>query len=112
MPRPLDPHHSGAVDHHLVDLGIGEQRLERAEAERALGDHVRQLGAHVLVQQRRLEVHQRADAVRQVGAIGSLSRLAKQPLTQRVRQLVKRPRGIALHTVPRPHGASIRPGWA
>ena len=31
-PAPLDPHPVGAVDHHLGDRRVGQQRLERAEA--------------------------------------------------------------------------------
>ena len=30
---PLDPHPAGPVDHHLGDGGVGEQRLDRPQAE-------------------------------------------------------------------------------
>ena len=36
----LDPRRRGPADEDLVDLGVGEQRLERPEPERPLGDPV------------------------------------------------------------------------
>jgi hypothetical protein len=60
---PFDPHRPGATHHHLLDGGVPQQRLERAEAERALGDAARELGAGAGVEHRRLAVHERADRV-------------------------------------------------
>ena len=57
----LDPHRRRAAHHHLLDGGVGEQRLERAEAERALGDPPGELGAGVLVEDGRLAIHELPD---------------------------------------------------
>ena len=61
-PRALDPGRRRAADEDLVDLGVGEQRLERPEPERALGDPLRERLAGALVEHPRLAVDERADA--------------------------------------------------
>ena len=66
-PAALDPHRRRAADHDLVDRGVAQQRLERPEPERALGDPSGELGARVGVEHRRLAIHERADALAQVG---------------------------------------------
>ena len=45
----LDPHRRGPADEDLVDAGVAQQRLERPEADRALGDprRERRAGARV-----------------------------------------------------------------
>ena len=63
-PRALHPHRSGAGDHDLVHRRVGQQRLQRPEPERALGDPRRQLHAPVLAQHARLAVHQRRGSAR------------------------------------------------
>ena len=60
-PAALDPDRRRPADHDLVDRGVAQQRLQRAEAERALGDPLGELGARVGVEHRRLAVHERAD---------------------------------------------------
>ena len=92
----LDPHAAGAVDHDLVDAGVGEQRLERPEPERALGDPRRQPRAGIVVEQTGLAVDELADALVQVAA-GVAGGLAEQPVAQRDRQLVER--GVAIGVV-------------
>ena len=82
----LDPDRRGPAHHHLLDRGIAEQRLERAEAERALGDPARELGARRFVEHRGLAVDERADPPRQVlAAVG----VRQQAVAQLGGQLVE-----------------------
>ena len=83
---PLDPDRPGSVDHDLVDSGIGEQRLERAEARRALGDAGDEPRAGVLVEQPGLAIDERADALLQLAVRAVTPGLAEQPLAQRARR--------------------------
>ncbi len=52
----LHPHLARPVDHDLVDGGVAEQGLERAEPERALGHARGKPGARVVVEQAGLAV--------------------------------------------------------
>ena len=90
----LDPDLAGPVDHDLVDLGVGEQRLQRPEAERALGDETRQLGAIVLGQDRRLAIDHRTDALEQVSPAGARVRIREEARAQPVREPVEGLRAI------------------
>ena len=85
--RPSRSTHTGAgaVDHHLVDRGVGEQRLQRPEPERALGDPRGELVARALVEHAGLAVDERPDP------LGPRRRrpprLRQQPLAQRAGEL-------------------------
>jgi hypothetical protein len=84
----LHPHRSGAAHHHLLDGGVAEQRLQRAEAERALRDPAGQLVARARVEHRRLAVDELADAAGQVlrrGVVGA----GEQPVAQVGGELVE-----------------------
>ena len=88
-PLALDPHLIRTVDHHLIDRRIAQQRLQRPEPERALGDPRHQLSTGVVVQQARLTVDERADALVQVALrCARASSLTQQAVAQRDRQLV------------------------
>jgi hypothetical protein len=77
--RSRRPH---AVDHHLVDRGVAQQRLERTQPERPLGHPRHERVASARIEQRRLALHQRPDPPLHVA--GALRRrLGKQPLAQR-----------------------------
>jgi hypothetical protein len=81
----LDPHRHGAADHDLVDGLVAQQRLERPETERPLGDPLGELGTSAGVEHRRLAVDERSDAVGKI----VLARLGQQPLTQVGGELVE-----------------------
>ncbi len=108
-PVALDPHLVGTVDHDLVDARVGEQRLERPKAERALGDAGRERRAGVVGQQPRLAVDELPDALMQV-SVAVLRRLTQKPVAQRRGQLLERGLSIVVfHTPYRPRAAETRP---
>ena len=78
---------AGAADHHLVDRRVAQQRLERPEPERALGDPRRELRARARVEHARLAVDQRADAVLRIRGIGA--HLAQEPCAQLVGEQIE-----------------------
>jgi hypothetical protein len=81
-PATLDPHRRHPVDHHLIDVRVAQQRLERPQPERPLGHARHERLARTHVQQRRLTLHQRPDPPLDV--VGPVAhRLAQQPLAQR-----------------------------
>ena len=85
--RPPRSTHTGAVphDHHLVDRRVAQERLQRTEPERPLGDPARQLGPRARVEHRRLAIHQRADPVAQLAFAG----IEQQALAQVGGELVE-----------------------
>ena len=110
----LDPDLPGPVDHHLVDRGVGEQRLERTEARRALGDARDELRAGVLVEHARLAIDERADALVQLAVRTVAPGLGEQALAQRAGERVER--GViggasasGAHVHARARRAAIRP---
>ena len=88
-PAALDPRRRGAAHEHLVDLRVGEQRLERPEPERALGDPGDERVARPLVEHRRLAVHERADPRLRVIEGCRVGRLREHALAQRRREAVE-----------------------
>ena len=101
-PAPLDPHRADAVDEHLVDLRVAQQRLERPEAERELGDPVGQRGPRALVEDRGLARDERPDGGR---VPARLPRLGDEALAQAGRELVEGVVGVHAGT-----RAARRPG--
>ncbi len=81
----LDPHRRRPAHHDLVDGGVAQQRLERAEPERPLGDPAGELGPRARVEHRRLAIHERADAVGQLALAG----IEQQALAQVGGELVE-----------------------
>ena len=80
----------GAVDHDLVDLGVSQQRLQRAEAERASGDPGNKIRARRRVEQARLAVDQQADALERRRAIErAAAGLRQQALAETVGEVVQ-----------------------
>ena len=65
-PLALNPDLPRPVHHHLVDRRVAQQRLERAEAERALRDPSRKTRAGVVVEQPRLAIDELVDALLEV----------------------------------------------
>src|SRR3954471_397053 len=78
----LDLHRRRARDHDLVHRSIAEQRLQRPEPERALGDPRGELSPPRLRQDARLAVHERADAAGQVGLLPRLAGARQQLLAK------------------------------
>jgi hypothetical protein len=105
-PAALDPHRPQAVDHHLVDYGVAQQRLERPQPERPLGHPRHQRLARARIEQRRLALHQRPDPPLDV-ARGLRPRLGQQRLAQRGCERVEV--GDRLHTTTSPVGARLSP---
>ena len=108
-PAALDEDGLGAVDHHLLDRGIGEQVLERSEADGVAedpGDHRVAVG---VAEQGRLPVDQCAhlelEALRGAGAARGLRPPSlDQPRAQRGRELL----AVALpRPQPPPAGSSV-----
>ena len=89
-PAALDPRGRGPAHEHLVDLGVGEQRLERAEPERALRDPRDERLARALVEHGRLAVHERADPLLRVLRRARVGGLREHALAQRAREPVER----------------------
>ena len=89
-PAPLDPRRRGAADQDLVDLGVGEQRLERPEAERALGDPGHERGSRPLVEHRRLAVDERPDPLLRVLRRARIRGPREHPLAEGAGQAVER----------------------
>jgi hypothetical protein len=87
-PRPLDPHGPRAVDHHLLDRRVAQERLERPEPEGALGDQRDEMRAGRLVEQAGLAVDGVAYAAVQIG-VGAGRRLGQQAGAQVVGQPVE-----------------------
>ena len=109
-PAALDPRGCGAADEHLVDLGVGEQRLERPEPEGALGDPRDERLARALVEHRRLAVHERPDALLRVLRRAGLGGLREHALAQRAREPVERgllAGGVGHHGHPSPRGERV-----
>ena len=105
----LDPDRTRPVDHHLLDLRVAQQRLERTEAERALGDELDEVVARRLVEQRGLAVDQRSDARVQV-LLDSLPGAVEQARAQVVGEAVEDGGlGGGLHATRRCSPAGIRP---
>lgn len=75
-PASFDVDPVGPVDQHVLDLGVGEQLLERPEPDRITEDQLRQLGATLGGQDRRLALdqlsHRRLQTRRQRPAGGGL----------------------------------------
>jgi hypothetical protein len=67
---PFDPHGLGPAHHDLLDGWVLQERLERAEPKRPLGDAAGELGAGVGVEHRRLAIDERLDAAGQVLGLG------------------------------------------
>ena len=86
--RALDPDRARPVDHDLVDARVAQQRLERAQPERALGDERDEVLAGGLVEQRGVAVDQRADARGQVG-VRDAAGLGQQLGAQVVREALE-----------------------
>ena len=108
-PVPLDPGGRGAGDEDLVDLGIGEQRLERAEPERALrdpGDERRARASSSTDASRSTNARIRSCA--SSGAPGSTGRASIRSRSEPARP------SRAARGRRRPHGAArgVRPSWA
>jgi hypothetical protein len=92
------------VDHDLVDRGVAQQRLQRAEAERALGDELDEAHAGARVQQRRLLLDERADPRVQVALVAGVGRrdeVLAEPVGEAVEWVV--------HTGSRTRAGRIRP---
>ena len=103
----LDPDPAGPVDHHLVDGVVGQEGLERPEAERALGDPLREPCARGVVEQARLAVDERPDALVDVDAREAGVGLGEQPVAQRPGELLERL--VAVHARLRAGAGAIRP---
>ena len=102
---PLDPHRADAVDEHLVDLGVAQQRLERPEPERELGHPVGQRGPRAPASRTAASrVDERPDG-RRVAA--RLPRLGDQALAQAGREVVQGVVGV--HADPRSRLARTLP---
>ena len=103
-PAALDPRRRGAADEDLVDLGVGQQRLERAEAERALGDPGDERVARALVEHRRLAVDEASGSAPGVVGRAGLRRLREHALAQRAGEAVERRAvvGLGAHGRPTP----------
>ena len=67
-PAALDEDRARAVDHHLLDPLVGEQRLERPEPDRVADDQRRDLLAAPARERRRELVDERPHLARQVRA--------------------------------------------
>jgi len=94
----LHPDLLGPVDHDLVDGRVGQQRLERTEPEGALRHPGDEMRAGVVVEQPRLAIDERADALVHVTAVAAAAgRLAEQPVAQRACQSVERL--VAVHAL-------------
>jgi hypothetical protein len=89
-PVPLDIDLAGAVDHHLVDGRVGEQRLERPQAGRGQQHALAQRDTLGLRQRRTLTFDQGGDLGADVGAAIAPPRPLDQPLTQRPGQFLDR----------------------
>ena len=94
-PRALHPHaaaRAGPVDDNLVHLGVGEQRLDRAEPEGSLGHPARQFGARCRAEHARLSIDEVADLCLEVGLVGAIARggVMDQALAQTTGQIVER----------------------
>ncbi|MFA9272546.1 MAG: hypothetical protein ACEQSX_17675, partial [Baekduiaceae bacterium] len=103
-PPAFDEHRPRTVDHDLVDLRVGEQRLEGAEPEGALGDPAREFGPGTGVQHRRLAVDERTDPRVEVAGVGT--GLLDQALAQCVGERVE---GIFIHALLRAWATEVRP---
>ena len=79
----LDPDRRGPADEQLVDAGIAQQRLERAEPDRALGHAGGERGARRGVEHARLALDERADPRARVVAGAGLARAVDEPVAQR-----------------------------
>ena len=86
----LDPHRRRAADEDLVDAGIAQQRLERPEPDRALGDPRRERRARPRVEHARLPLDERADPVARVVAARRVARAVDEPLAERAGEVVER----------------------
>ena len=95
----LDPHRPGAADHQLVDGGIVQERLERAEPDGALGDPRGERGAGRRIEHRRLALDERGDPRRRIVAVAGLAGALDEPLAQRAGQRVEWVGG-RLHALP------------
>ena len=87
---PLDPGGRRPAHQHLVDLGVRQQRLERAEPERALGDAGDERGARTLVEHRRLAVDERADPLLRVLGRAGVDGPREHPLAEGAGEPVER----------------------
>ena len=88
LPAALDVDALGAVDHHLLDPRVGEQVLERAEADGVADDPRRERLAIRLAEQRRLLGDQAATSVARSALAGLAGRRGRaaaldQPGAQR-----------------------------
>jgi hypothetical protein len=104
----LHPGRAGPTDHHLVDGGVAQQLLQRAKPEGTLGDQSRKLVAIVRRKHACLAVDQRADPLRQRGAVLSPG-LLEQALAQGGGQLVQG-LGARSHAGTRRGVARLSPG--
>ena len=86
----LDPHGRGPAHEDLVDAGVAQQRLERPEADRALGDPRREGRAGARVEHAGLALDDGADPVARVVAARRVPRAVDEPLAQRAGEVVER----------------------
>ncbi len=98
----LDPDRRGAAHHHLLDRRVAQQRLQRPEAERPLGDPARELGPRAGVERGRLAVDERPDALRRV--LAGLGGRGEQAVAQ-----VGGERVEIVHDSWRPYPPKLRP---
>jgi hypothetical protein len=84
----LDPHGSCPRDHQLVDRRVAQQRLERAEPDRALGHPRGQRGPRLGIEDAGLALHERADPGRGIVPVarvaGALDQLVAQRAGERI----------------------------
>ncbi len=82
----LDPDGRRPADEDLVDAGVAQQRLERTEADGALGHARGERGARARVEHARLALHEGADAVARVVPARRVAGAVDEPLAQRRRR--------------------------
>src|SRR6185312_13329114 len=83
---PLYVDGAGPVDHHLLDGGVGEQHLERAEADAVADDPGRDLLTVALPEQNRLPLDQGAHRLAQISTVLSARRRGSAPLDKQAPQ--------------------------
>ena len=112
-PAALDVDLVGAVDHHLVDRGVREQLLERAEADRVAQDQLADPGAARLREHRGVIVDQlRHRALEVVAARPPRGRLGPAALDQAPPQIGGERLGVAIgrsHATVNPAAGRGRP---